>query len=240
MGVGGSYLGLVDADTLSNGPRNFILNSIGCLPAAIDKDCIAEHFINNPEGGCVAFIGNCRYGWGSPGNPGFGYSDVFQREFARCLFVGEITNLGLAHAESKARFVPFANDANVYRWNEYQLNLLGDPEMPVWTDEPQSLVVTVPDSVISSGGEVRMVVEDASGAVGDAMVCLMNGDDLYLRGRTDPAGTITFPVATASPDSLILTVAARNHIPYQSKIDVISEGRLLGRRRWLGEPRGGN
>jgi hypothetical protein len=228
MGVGGSYLGLIDADTLSNGPRNFILNSIGCLPAAIDKDCIAEHFVNNPEGGCVAFIGNCRYGWGSPGNPGFGYSDVFQREFARCLFVDEITNLGLAHAESKAHFVPFARDANVYRWNEYQLNLLGDPEMPVWTDEPQPIVVTAPDSVISSGGEVRVVVEDASGVVGDAMVCLMNGYDLYLRGRTDLAGSIIFPVATASPDSLVLTVVACNRTPYQSRIDVISEGRLLG------------
>lgn len=40
-----------------------IVISSGCTPADITKDCIAEHFLNNPNGGAVAFIGNTDIGW---------------------------------------------------------------------------------------------------------------------------------------------------------------------------------
>jgi hypothetical protein len=227
MGVGGSYLNRTDADTVSNGSRAFILNSIGCWPAAIDQDCIAERFINNGNGGAVAFVGNSRYGWGSPGNPGFGYSDRLQLEFARSLLVDRLAGLGLVNADSKAHFVPFAQDENVFRCNEYQVNLLGDPEMAAWTDEPQALTVDAPDKVASPSGEVMVVVSDASGAVEDALVCLANGSDVYLVGRTDIAGTVIFAVTTASADSLDLTITAVDHLCHQAKIGVVTSGKLL-------------
>jgi uncharacterized repeat protein (TIGR01451 family) len=227
MGAGDGYVYYWDADTLSNGSRAMIINSIGCWPAAIDQDCIAEHFVNNPNGGCVAFIGNSRYGWGSPGNPGFGYSDKFQYEFTRSVFASETLHLGSALAESKAVFVNFAGDENVYRWNEYQLNLLGDPEMPAWTDEPAGLVVAAPESIMASGDVVTVVVEDVAGAVEGAKVCLMNDDDVYATGLTDVSGVVTLSVLTASPDSMLLTVTAYNHIPHQQMIDVVNQGKLL-------------
>jgi len=227
MGAGDGYIYITDADTVSNGPRTFILNSIGCWPAAIDRDCIGERFMNNPNGGCVAFVGNCRYGWGSPGNPGFGYSDVFQYEWTRSVFAEEVLPSGQALAESKALFVSFAGDANVYRWNEFQLNLLGCPEMPLWTDDPQALSVTAPASVMATGDLARVIVEDAAGALENALVCLMNGDDLYVRGKTDISGSISFSISTGSPDSLLLTVTAGNHQPYEGMIEVITEGVLL-------------
>jgi hypothetical protein len=227
MGVGGSYLNRTDADTVSNGARTFILNSIGCWPAAIDQDCIAERFINNPNGGCVAFVGNSRYGWGSPGNPGFGYSDRLQLEFARSLLVDRLAGLGLANADSKAHFVPFAQDENVFRCNEYQVNLLGDPEMAAWTDEPETLTVEAPGQVASPSGEVVVVVSDASGAVEDALVCLTNGSDVYSVGRTDISGTVVFGVATASADSLDLTVTAVDRLCHRERIGVVTSGKLL-------------
>jgi hypothetical protein len=227
MGAGDGSIFYTDADTLSNDPKNFILNSIGCWPAAIDRDCIAEHFMNNPGGGCVAFIGNCRYGWGSPGNPGFGYSDKFQYEWARSIFANEVFPLGQSLAEHKAVFVSFAGDENVYRWNEYQVNLLGDPEMPVWTDDPADLYITAPRSVTGSGDDVTVIVEDDEGLIEGALVCLMNDTDVYQAGRTDQAGTITLSISTASPDSLLLTVTAFNHSYHQSRIPVVTEGVLL-------------
>jgi hypothetical protein len=227
MGAGDGYIYYTDADTLSNAPKNFILNSIGCWPAAIDRDCIAEHFMNNPNGGCVAFIGNCRYGWGSPGNPGFGYSDKFQHEWARSVFANQVFPLGESLAEHKAVFASFAGDENVYRWNEYQVNLLGDPEMPVWTDVPADLYVTAPASVMGAGDDVTVVVEHDGGLLEGALVCLTNGGDVYEKGRTDQAGSITLPVSTASSDSLMLTVSAPNHAHYQDMLQVVTEGVLL-------------
>lgn len=227
MGTGYGSITSSDADTLSNGQRAFIINTVGCWPAAIDQDCIAEHFVKNAEGGAVAFIGNCRYGWGAPGNPAYGYSDVMQREFARVIFVDGIENLGLALAVSKSHFVPFAQDENVFRWNEYQINLLGDPEMPVWTDEPRHLFVDAPVTVRAGGGVVTAVVSDEAGACPDAIVCVMNGDDVYLRAPTDLAGSVTFSISTTCPDSLTLTAVAPNHVPYQRRIGVISGGCVL-------------
>ncbi|MFH1313801.1 MAG: C25 family cysteine peptidase [Candidatus Eisenbacteria bacterium] len=231
MGAGTGYINYLDAGEVTNGTRTFILNSIGCWPAAIDRDCIAERFMNNPDGGCVAFIGNSRYGWGSPGNPGFGYSDKFQYEFVKSIYVNEVFPLGEAHAESKAVFVGFAGGENVYRWNEYQLNLLGDPEMPLWTDDPVSLVVTASDSVMASGDMLTVVVEDAAGVVEGALVCIMNDSDLYVKGRTDISGAVTLAVSTASPDSLLLTVSANNHVPGQRMIAVVMHGIMLA---WTG------
>ncbi len=227
MGAGDGSIYHGDADTLSNAPKSFILNSIGCWPAAIDRDCIAEHFMNNPNGGCVAFIGNCRYGWGSPGNPGFGYSDKFQYEWARSIFANDVLPLGESLAEHKALFISFAGDENVYRWNEFQLNLLGDPEMPVWTDDPADLYVTAPASVMGSGDDLTVIVEDDDGLVEDALVCVMNDSDVYEKGRTDLAGTINLSVSTVDPDSLLLTVTAPNHSHYQGRIPVVTEGVLL-------------
>jgi len=227
MGAGDGYIYTDDADTVSNGARTFILNSIGCWPAAIDRDCIAEHFLNNPNGGCVAFIGNSRYGWGSPGNPGLGYSDKFQHEFAKKVFVDSLLHIGEAHALSKAVFVGFAQDENVYRWNEYQLNLLGDPEMPMWTDEPSIMSVSAPESVMASGQMVTVVAEDPEGPVENALVCISNGSDVYEVGRTDLAGKVSFWISTASTDSLVFTVSSFNHRPCQGSVRVVSEGVVL-------------
>ncbi|HEX7401071.1 MAG TPA: C25 family cysteine peptidase, partial [candidate division Zixibacteria bacterium] len=94
MGAGTGYLYISDMDDLYNNPRNSILLSIGCWPAAFDYDCIAEHFVNNPDGGGVAFIGNSRYGWGSPGNPEYGYSDRYDREFFGALFARDFYHIG--------------------------------------------------------------------------------------------------------------------------------------------------
>ncbi len=228
--VGWRYIDCIeneDVDTLTNSPRNFIMNSIACNPACIDFDCIGEHFLHSPEGGSVAFVGNSRAGWGCPGHPGYGYSDKFQHEFACQLFVEEAVNLGLVHDLSKIRYVPFARDANVFRYCEYQLLLLGDPEMPVWTDVPLALEVDYPDSIMMSGDVVTVIVRDQAEVVEGARVCLLDGADVYLWTITDASGAAVFTVSPASQDSLLLTVTAYNHLPFETKIGVSMGGKRL-------------
>lgn len=224
MGAGDGSIFIPDADSLINYPRNFIITSIGCWPAAIDNDCIAEHMMNNPNGGCVAFAGNSRYGWGSPGNPGFGYSDYLQHEFVRRIFVEEDVHIGHAHGLAKARYVPFAASENVFRYCEYEYNLLGDPEMWLWTDEPLAMNLDLPDNVMGSGGGLRVTVTDPGGARDGAVVCVMNGADVYLRATTDVSGSADFTITTSSPDSLLVTVTAYNRLPAQAKVNVVTQG----------------
>ena len=57
------YVYIQDVENLRNGDYPFIMISGGCKPAKFDEDCIAEHFLTNPYGGAVAFIGNANVGY---------------------------------------------------------------------------------------------------------------------------------------------------------------------------------
>lgn len=223
MGMGDGYFRRADMQALTNDARQGILYSIGCYPANFEVDCIAEDFVNNPQGGGVAFIGNSRYGWGSPGNPGYGYSDRFDFQFFRFLFKERITNLGLALALAKAYYVPFAQQENVYRWCIYEINLLGDPEMPVWTAVPSPLAVEAPAQLITGNTLIPVTVTAGGLPTEGAMVCLRQADNIYQYGTTDAAGQIQFAVALADASKPIeLTVTAPNFLPIEKTIAVRS------------------
>ena len=227
MGVGNGSLYPSDMDILNNGPRNSILYSIGCWPAAIEYDCIAEHFINNPNGGGVAFIGNTRYGWGSPGNPKYGYSDRFDQQFYASLFAKDIYRIGATVADMKAFYIPFSRQENVYRWCQYQVVLLGDPEMPIWTDTPQTLIVQHPDTIISGSSQFPVTVCSGSGSmepVEEALVCLMKGDEVYQRGLTDAQGQILLDISPSSAGEMSLTVTAHDFLYHTDAVTVLAAG----------------
>jgi len=229
MGCGTGYMDRNDAGSLTNGRELPLVYSIGCWPAAFDLDesCIAEAYLRNPLGGAVAFIGNDRYGWGSPGNPGYGYSDRFMHQFYDLLMDGEPGELGATLAAAKAHYVPLSRAKNVYRWHQYQLNLLGDPEMTVWTAAPRDLVVTHADSLVAGSSLFDVSVWTPQGPLSGALVCVTNGGDLYSRGLTGPDGSISLPVSTSTPDSLDITVTGPNAMPYEAGIPVTVTGTYL-------------
>jgi len=228
LGCGDGYLDRADASGLTNLDRQPLVYSIGCWPASFDKDCIAERLLENPTGGAAAFIGNSRYGWGSPGNPGYGYSDRFMAAFYRQLFLEGRHHAGSALAAAKAEFVPLSQSENVYRWHQYEVNLLGDPELPVWTDEPAILSVSHPDSIPASGAPVSVVVWTAQGTSAGALVCITNGSDVYERALTSDDGTASFNISTSEPHDLFVTVTAADCLPYESLIAVRMAGAYLG------------
>ncbi|MDP8226776.1 MAG: C25 family cysteine peptidase, partial [Candidatus Celaenobacter polaris] len=225
MGIGSDHLYNSDMDALTNAPAFSIWFTIGCWPAAFDYNCIAEHWINNPNGGGVAFIGNSRYGWGSPGNPLYGYSDTFDQEFYKQLFVENIHSIGMTMALAKSVYVLYARNENVFRWCEYEINLLGDPEMPVWTDIPQNLLVSHPDSITVGNCDMTVTVKDGANPLQNALVCIMQeDDDVYQTAYTDLQGEVQFSVSTGNViDDLLVTVTAQNFLPYQNTIKVIAD-----------------
>ncbi len=223
MGVGTGYISNYEMDILINAPRYGIWYSIGCWPAAFDYDCIAEHFIHSPQGGGVAFIGNNRYGWGSPGNPGYGYSDVYDREFFVVLFKHSgYKHLGLALAEAKIHFIPYARDANVWRWHQYQINLLGDPEMPVWLGIPNDMEVSLPDQIPTGDVTLRVVVSADGWPLDSVRVAVAKPDEsLYEHTYTDANGTAILNLHVETEGNLIVTVTKPNYKPV---IDTIQTG----------------
>lgn len=224
MSAGSGYLHNSDFDNLTNAPRYGIWISCGCWTTAFDYDAIGEHFVNSAQGGGIGFIGNSSYGWGSPGNPGFGISDRFDTRFFYALFQEEHFNLGAALAFSKAYFIPYSREENVYRWHQYQLNLLGDPEMLVWTDMPETLKLTYPQSIPQGNSRIFITVTDKKNGtpIQGALVCLMKDDESYASGYTDVSGSVFLDATPSTPGNFDLTVTAHNYLPAETTVPVVS------------------
>ena len=111
-----------DVDNLDNGSYYSILMSGGCLPADITKDCIAEHFLSNPNKGAVAFLGNTDSGWSDEyGRFGFLLSELYQ---------GDSNRYDLA-ALYQIVMDKFEGRQTEYVHTNCAFHLFGDPEMQV-------------------------------------------------------------------------------------------------------------
>lgn len=223
FGVNG-WFGRADADVLTNGAQQFVLASIGCWPAAFDKDCLAEHFIYNPAGGAIAFIGNSRYGWGSPGNPGYGYSDFFNLRYWYEILQNGNQQLGPALSATQVYFAPYAGDENVFRWVLYELNLLGDPELAMWTDIPETLTVVHPSVIPLGSGSFSIVATVSGEPLVGGLVTVNNNVDFRESLITPETGSVAIEYETASPDPLGVTVTGNNVLPYYQSITVAATG----------------
>lgn len=215
-----------DIDGLTNATRQGIGYSIGCWTTAFDFDAIAEHLLRNPHGGAVAFIGHSSYGWGSPGNPGFGYSDRFDARFFKELFSHPTPRIGEILAHTKLFFVPYSFEPNVYRWHQYCLNLLGDPAMLVPTDTLASLLVRKPSFLTPGRNLLWLTVQDNAGPVAGATVIASQDGRFLARGKTTTAGTLSLSITTTSTSTITIAVNAHNHRPLYDSIPVCNRPTL--------------
>jgi len=121
-----------------------LLYTHGCICGAFDdSDCIAElcTSISNFLAGGVF---NSRYGWFNQGTTE-GPSAHLHREFISALYNPDpdsaIAELGSAHTMSKIKTAPWVGlpgefEPGAQRWCFYDCNVLGDPALKVWIDNP--------------------------------------------------------------------------------------------------------
>ncbi|MBN2465885.1 hypothetical protein JXD38_09735 [candidate division WOR-3 bacterium] len=158
-----TYFHSDDADALVNGDKTGIVVSIACFCAAWDRvpggDCFAEHLVMRVGGGCIAAVMNTRYGWGALNQQGQdvpGPSERLDTTFFAGVLQYGMPHTGQALGYAKACWAPYADSLYQYdmqRFCIYDLNLIGDPETPLWTDEPTALSVSHP-GVINIGNNI--------------------------------------------------------------------------------------
>ncbi|MCK4271684.1 FG-GAP repeat protein, partial [bacterium] len=223
MGVGdrnhnlGIYIS--DVDGLYNTDRTCVIYSLGCHPAEVDQsDCIAEHFVvyNSSQAG-VAFTGNTRSGWYSPGNP-YSLSSFLDMEWWNSLFTYNKYRVGETLTDSRNRNYP-TNE--ILRYLHWGLVLLGEPEMPIWTDTPDTLEVTHPTIYTTGSPEYPVHVEANGSDIGGAYVCLWKGDEVYMTDYTDADGEVTFSPTPTTMGTLYVTVTEQDFLPYEGQTEII-------------------
>ena len=205
IGVGDGYMTAENFDAIdSDGRYAAFLYSIGCWSAAFDFDAVSEHFLTCPSGCGVAWIGNSSYGWGSPGNPTHGYSDVLDRLYFGELFDDYGARAGELLARTKEYYIPYSQWENVYRWHEYDVNLLGDPSFRPYRMNPATPAVDCP-GMVSAGTDIFPVTVSGVPTEG-LLLCVHDQGSEYFAQELDATGQAVFDFAGAPTGDVTVTV----------------------------------
>ncbi|OPL18598.1 MAG: hypothetical protein AVO35_04510 [Candidatus Aegiribacteria sp. MLS_C] len=205
LGVGDDYMSISDVDALDSDRRfGATMYSIGCWSAAFDFDAIAEHFLTNPDAGTVGYLGNSSYGWGSPGNPCYGYSDALDHLFHDLLYSDWSLSTGQLLALTKEYFIPFSQWENVYRWHQYDVNLLGDPSVRPYRAFPGSVLIECPEH--AAPGTQFFPVQVTGASTEGLTLCLTDRGSNWLVTELDATGYHSFQLDYPPSDSLRITV----------------------------------
>lgn len=173
--------------------HNFpIVYTHGCICGAFDADdCIAERMVCI-ENFASAFVGNSRYGWFNEGQTE-GPSAHLQREFIDALYTDRLNRIGSAHMESKIATAPWVNapgqwEEGALRWCFYDCNVLGDPAMAVWTNEPINIAANYPATIPTGSSTFDVTVISMGLPASGLTVSAIKNDILIGKGITNQNG----------------------------------------------------
>jgi hypothetical protein len=179
-----------------------------------DSHSLATDVVVHEGGGAVAFVGSSRR---LPIDPAPPYEQSFWKMLAQYGRLGPAMGMRITDVASE----------NVLLM--YELNLFGDPEMPVWTDLPKELDVWHPES--ADRGEMITVRVRDRGSPYVAKVTLMAGWrgsaqwPLLLMSKDSVTGEASFTLPTAGDyEELSVTVTDedQNVLPYVGRIAINS------------------
>ncbi len=208
--------------------HNFtIVYTHGCDCGAFDySECIAEKMvtINNFA---VAFIGNSRYGWFNEGQTE-GPSLHLHREFMDALYADSLSRIGRAHMESKIASAAWVTapgqwEPGALRWCFYDCNLLGDPALAVFTDNPIVITTQFPDKVGIGSASMNIIVT-GSGSPAAGLNCVVMKDGILIgKAVTNKSGNavINFNITLQDPGEAQLIVSGYNCVPVTYSFNIV-------------------
>jgi hypothetical protein len=101
----------------------------------------------------------------------------------------------------------------------YWFYVMGDPGTQIWLDRPEALQVTHPASIPVGPQALTVTVRDHQGAVlTGALVCAWKGTEVYQYGYTTTGGSVNLAIDPVTTGPMLLTVTARNMLPYQGTV----------------------
>jgi len=210
-------------DNLTNYDHPFIIYSTACSVTPFDytkamgndsaRNCGESFTVNNLSGG-VAFMGNTREGTSN--------SIALYREFAKAMAETQFAaHLGKLHFQSK---IPYVNYLLAYSHN-----LIGCPEMQIWTALPRDLIVKLdPEYVfLNQTHDIAVNIENLP-TDERAVVVLYKKGEIFLRqeaygDQNQQAQVIFEDFVTQTYDEIYVTVTALNHTPFHEHLPVATD-----------------
>lgn len=195
-----------------------IIATTSCRSNAFDQNCLSKAFMNSTHG-ALAYLGSSRDGLRYTSQtqvPAIGLSLLIDAYFFKNLLTGYPTDapyrFGAVAAYTKQMFVDNANlnETNGYRYLQFGINPLGDPEMPIYTSAPQNF--SAAQISVASNGNVTV----STGGVDNCTIALTSIDNgqSYFEVAED-VSSYTF---TGVNSRCYVTITKHNYRPYQNVI----------------------
>lgn len=210
-----------DPATQTNSNKLVIVNSIACYPGNFEyNDCLSERMMNVPN--CaVAVMMNSRYGWGTP--PVIGPSEYLDMAFYDIFFTKDSTVIGSCFSSSKDYFRYLAENQQVWRWCVFELNLFGDPILPMWKNVPTSVEITYPNSIQTGGQNIQISVSRSGFPASNVWVGVYKPNEVYARGKTNASGQVSLSINPLTPGMIYFTATGANCYPKQESL-LVTQG----------------
>ena len=187
-------------------------HSHGCICGDFTHGCILERMVTISTG-FVAVTGNSRYGWYQPW--GDGMAAHMNREFVDAYYNDRIPYIGTAFVEMKIMTAPYVEWDQCMRWNDYDLNILGDVAVCPWLDEPFRPEVSYPSALTLGTTGTSFTITKKGVPQSNFRCSVFHGDDLLAFGMTDENGVadVTFSGGLDVADTLKLIITGPNAYP---------------------------
>lgn len=209
--------------------------------------CFCEAFQRKANGGAVGIFGHTRVSWSGtndelckgfydaiwtnfdPSYPDGGSTHPIYNPMFR---MGVVLNFGKFWMYDKYYLTggegyPWGSSLSSTKATFEMGTWFGDPTMQIWTDFPEALQVSHPDSILLGDYSFPVMVTFGGAPVESVLVCLMN-DEVYQTGYTDASGEAEFSGTTTVEGSLHVTATKHNFKPYQGLMMVVQVAFICG------------
>jgi hypothetical protein len=204
-----------------------IFHSHGCICGAFDEsDCIMEKMASIANF-AVAVVGNSRYGWFNEGQTE-GPGAHLHREMVDAMYHEKLNHIGAAFAEAKIQTAPWVTapgqwEEGALRWNFYDINILGDPTLALWTAEPIAIETVYESEILINAASTSVTVTSNSLPMENFSCSILKEGILYGTGTTDATGValINFETAFPAEGEAQLIVSGFNCLPTAYPINIV-------------------
>jgi len=204
-----------------------IMHTHGCICGAFDdSDCILERMVAI-QNFAVAVVGNSRYGWFNEGQTE-GPSAHLHREMVDALYSDKMNHLGAAFVESKIQTAPWVTapgqwEEGALRWNFYDINVLGDPALSVWTDEPITIQANYQNAIPVNIPSTTVNVTSSGSPMENFACTIIKDGILHGVGYTDASGNaqIDFDSVFTMVGDAELIISGYNCLPASYPVTII-------------------
>ncbi len=206
-----------------------------------------EAFLRNPNGGAVGVFGHTRVSYSGLNDelakgfydaiwpdfdPSYPRAGSTQPIYSPMHRMGVMLNFGKFWMYDKYYLTggsgyPWGSDLESTETTFEMGTWFGDPTMQIWTELPEDLSVSHPDTVLLGAYSFAISATSDGLPVESVLVCLMN-DEVYQVGLTDASGELTLCCSTTVEAQIHLTATKHNFRPYQGLMDVVMRNFMLG------------